>query len=228
MDTVFFTATRSDPRLDTVRQLVADRGVASKDLEPAEFKQRFGQWRHQGVVAHFRPAAPMAEPEMLNRLLHSEAPPLVLVLDQITDPHNFGAILRTADAVGVTCVVVPKQASVGITPVVRKVASGAADLVPVCRVSNLSRSLGELKTLGIWLYGAAGEENSAAYDSIDYRAPVAIVMGAEGKGLRRLSRQACDQLIRIPMAGVVSSLNVSVAAGVCLYEVVRQRGADNR
>lgn len=227
VEIVYFSESRRDPKVEAVRQLASDNGVACEDLDPADFKHRFGQWRHQGVVAQIQPAAPMAEPEMLDMLGQLQQPPLVLVLDQITDPHNFGAILRTADATGVTCVVMPKQASVGVTPVVRKVASGAADMVPVCRVSNLVRSLTELKSVGLWLFGAAGDDSSVDYDSVDYRLPIALVMGAEGKGLRRLSRRACDQLIKIPMKGVVSSLNVSVATGVCLYEVVRQRGSGN-
>lgn len=220
---VLFSASRKDPRIDAIKKLASDRGIASSILEAKEFQLRFEHWRHQGVVAYFCPTPPLTEPEMLEMLGRKKEPPTVLVLDQITDPHNFGAILRTADATGVACVLVPKQASVGITPVVRKVASGAADIVPVCRVSNLARSLEELKSLGFWLYGATGEDDATVYGSVDYSGSVALVMGAEGKGLRRLSKEACDQLIRIPMAGVVSSLNVSVAAGVCLYEIARQR-----
>lgn len=226
VDTVYFSD-RSDPRLQAVRNLASDSRVVCENLESAEFQKRFDQWRHQGVVAQCHQVAPMTEPQMLEMLGALSVPALVLVLDQITDPQNFGAILRTADAAGVHCVVIPKKGSVGITPVVRKVASGAAETIPVCRVSNLARTLGELKALGLWLYGAAGEADAVNYDSIDYGGPVAIVMGAEGKGVRRLSREACDQLVRIPMAGMVSSLNVSVATGICLYEVIRQRSIEN-
>ena len=220
---LYFSQKRTDPRVEAVKQLAEDQGVSCELLAARDFGQRFDQWKHQGVVAHVEPCAPLSEPEMLDMLAGLQQPALVLVLDQITDPHNFGAILRTADAAGVHCVVVPKSGSVGITPVVRKVASGAAETVPVCRVANLARSLAELRSIGLWLYGAAGESGAESYERVDYRAPAALVVGAEGKGLRRLSREACDQLIRIPMAGLVTSLNVSVATGVCLFEVVRQR-----
>ena len=223
VETIYFSDNRGDVRLQAVRQLANDSGTTCESLSAVEFRQRFDQWQHQGVVAYCRPATSVSEPEMLDRLGALQRPPLVLVLDQVTDPHNLGAILRSADAAGVDCVVVPKKGSVGITPVVRKVASGAVESVPVCRVTNLARSLGELKSLGLWVYGAAGESDAKCFHAVDYAVPLALVMGAAGKGLRRLSREACDVLIRIPMAGLVSSLNVSVATGVVLYEVVRQR-----
>ncbi len=224
--TVLFSDKRNDPRLDTLRRLADSCNVPCEDLAAREFQHRFDQWKHQGVVALCQPAEPMTEPQMLEMLAGLEKPALVLALDQITDPHNFGAVLRTADAAGVDCVLLPRNGSVGMTPVVRKVASGAAETIPVCRVTNLARSLGELKSLGLWLYGAAGEAGAVGYNTVDLSASVGIVMGAEGSGLRRLSRQACDQLISIPMAGSVESLNVSVATGICLYEAVRQRGIE--
>jgi 23S rRNA (guanosine2251-2'-O)-methyltransferase len=147
---------------------------------------------------------------------------LILVLDGITDPHNFGACLRTADACGVDCVVIPKDNAVGITPVVRKVASGAVDTVPVVQVTNLVRSIKKIQEAGVWVYGAAGETDQSLYQT-DLKGKTAIVMGAEEKGLRRLTRETCDVLLKIPMQGKVESLNVSVATAVFLYEVVRQR-----
>jgi 23S rRNA (guanosine2251-2'-O)-methyltransferase len=147
---------------------------------------------------------------------------LFLVLDGVTDPHNLGACLRTADATGVTAVIVPKDKSASITPIVRKVASGAAETVPLVQVTNLARALRELQDMQVWVIGTAGEATESLY-AVDYSGPVAIVMGAEGDGMRRLTRETCDQLITIPLLGTVSSLNVSVATAVCLYEVVRQR-----
>ncbi len=140
----------------------------------------------------------------------------------MTDPHNLGACLRTADAAGVTGVIVPKDKSAQITPTVRKVASGAAEQVPLVVVTNLARTMRDLQEKGVWVYGTAGEATQSLYD-IDYRGPVALVMGAEGKGMRRMTRETCDELVSIPLSGSVSSLNVSVASGVCLFEVVRQR-----
>jgi 23S rRNA (guanosine2251-2'-O)-methyltransferase len=161
---------------------------------------------------------------------HLEAldhPPLVLVLDGVTDPHNLGACLRSADAAGVDAVILPKDKSASVTPVVRKVACGAAETVPLHAATNLARVLKGLKERGIWLYGAAGEARSSLYAQ-DLTGPAALVLGSEGAGLRRLTREHCDFLVHLPMAGAVSSLNVSVATGVCLFEVVRQRTADPR
>ncbi len=223
IDELHINQVRNDNRLQQVQKLATDAGVKLGQIDQKSFQQKYGELPHQGVVALCRPREPMSEPEMLQMLSSLEEPALVLVLDQITDPHNFGAILRTADASGVHCVIAPKNASVGITPVVRKVASGAAETMAYCRVANLARCLAELKSLGIWLYGAAGEAPSQDYTTVDFTGSVALLMGAEGSGLRRLTRESCDGLIRIPMRGSVESLNVSVATGVCLYEVVRQR-----
>ena len=154
----------------------------------------------------------------------STSPPLLLVLDGITDPHNLGACLRTADASGVLAVIAPKDKSVGLTPTVRKVASGAAETVPFVQVTNLARTLDQLKARGVWVVGTA-DDGEASIHEADLKGPLALVMGAEGKGMRRLTREKCDVLVRIPMLGQVESLNVSVATGVCLYEALRQRGA---
>jgi 23S rRNA (guanosine2251-2'-O)-methyltransferase len=148
--------------------------------------------------------------------------PLLLVLDGVTDPHNLGACLRSADAAGVQAVIVPKDRSASLTPVVRKVACGAAETVPLVAVTNLARTLKQLQQRGLWVVGTAGEAQQYIYE-LDLKIPTVIVMGAEGAGMRRLTRENCDYLARLPMAGGVSSLNVSVAAGVCLFEAVRQR-----
>jgi 23S rRNA (guanosine2251-2'-O)-methyltransferase len=150
--------------------------------------------------------------------------PFLLILDGVTDPHNLGACMRSAEAAGVQAVIIPKDNAVGITPTVQKVASGAAEIIPLVVVTNLSRTLRQLQDRGIWVIGAAGETEQLIYDA-DLKGPLAIVMGAEEKGLRRLTRDNCDILVKLPMMGLVSSLNVSVAAGVCLFEALRQRQA---
>jgi 23S rRNA (guanosine2251-2'-O)-methyltransferase len=162
--------------------------------------------------------------ELLGRL---EVPPFLLVLDGVTDPHNLGACLRSADAAGVDAVVVPRDKSADLNATSRKVACGAAEVVPFVRVTNLSRTLQALKARGVWLFGAAGEAEKSLYDN-DLTLSMALVMGAEGSGLRRLTREQCDYLVRLPMSGSVSSLNVSVATGICLFEAVRQRLAGRR
>ena len=187
--------------------------------------------RHQGVVAEAleEPVrGEIGQPnlwdewQLLQAVKDKTGPVLILVLDGVTDPHNLGACLRSADAAGVDAVVVPKDKSADLNPTARKVACGAAETVPFVRVTNISRTLKALKELGVWLYGTAGEAKNSLYDS-DLTGSMALVMGAEGGGLRRLTREQCDHLVKLPMAGSVSSLNVSVATGVCLFEVVRQR-----
>ncbi|GHE20732.1 23S rRNA (guanosine(2251)-2'-O)-methyltransferase RlmB [Halomonas urumqiensis] len=181
---------------------------------------------HQGIVAFTAPLAFGNEAELWFKLeaWPHPSPPLLLVLDGVTDVHNFGACLRSADAAGVHGVIVPKDKSAPLNAMVRKVACGAAESVPVYQVTNLARSLARLKELGVWITGTAGEAESLVFD-VDLQGPLAVVMGAEGKGLRRLTREACDTLVKLPMAGSVSSLNVSVATGICLFEAVRQRGS---
>jgi 23S rRNA (guanosine2251-2'-O)-methyltransferase len=162
---------------------------------------------------------------MLDELLErTEGPPLILVLDGVTDPHNLGACLRTADAAGALAVIVPKDKSATLTPVVRKVACGAAEVIPLVAVTNLARTLEKLQQRGLWVVGTAGEAEQEIYQQ-DLTGPLVMIMGAEGKGMRRLTREHCDFLVKLPMAGSVSSLNVSVATGVCLFEAVRQRQA---
>lgn len=177
--------------------------------------------QHQGIVAKAKPAKVLDESD-LDKILNNQASPFLLVLDGVTDPHNLGACLRTADAAGVHAVVVPKDKSAALSPIVRKVACGAAEVIPFIQVTNLSRTLKSMQDKGVWIVGTAGEAQQSLYE-IKLSGPTALVMGAEGKGMRRLTRENCDQLIKLPMAGSVSSLNVSVATGICLYEIVRQR-----
>lgn len=179
---------------------------------------------HQGVVAFCVPLVAEGEESLWLKLRAWSAavPPLLLVLDGVTDVHNFGACLRSADAAGVHGVIVAKDKAAPLNATVRKVACGAAEVVPVYQVTNLTRTLSKLKQEGVWITGTAGEATTSLY-ALDFTGPMALVMGAEGKGMRRLTREACDHLVKLPMAGQVSSLNVSVATGVCLFEAVRQR-----
>jgi 23S rRNA (guanosine2251-2'-O)-methyltransferase len=180
-----------------------------------------GTDKHQGCV--LRVKAGHAKVVSLDELLQNiTAESLFLVLDGVQDPHNLGACLRTADAAGVAAVIVPKDRAASMTPVVKKVAAGAAESVPLVTVTNLSRSLKDMKDAGIWLVGTTGDAEKSLYDE-DLQGPIALVMGAEGEGMRRLTTEACDYLVKLPMKGQVESLNVSVATGVCLYELLRQR-----
>lgn len=176
---------------------------------------------HQGVVAFCEKSRAYSEAD-IESIVHQHKKPLLLVLDGVQDPHNLGACLRTADAAGVDAVIAPKDKAVGLTPVVSKVASGAAETVPFIQVTNLARTLGALKEMNIWVVGAAATAEQSLFEA-DLKVACACVMGAEGKGLRRLTQECCDFLVNIPMYGTVSSLNVSVATGVFLFEVVRQR-----
>ncbi len=223
---------REDKRIRTLVELAQNQGVPVA-REPKKDLDEMVDGRHQGVVAetlddprHGEVTAPnlWSEADLMRFVENEEGPLLLLVLDGVTDPHNLGACLRSADAAGVQAVIVPKDKSADLTPTARKVACGAAEVVPFVRVTNIARALEGLKARGVWLYGAAGEAENSLYDS-DLTGSIALVMGAEGAGLRRLTREACDHLVRLPMAGSVSSLNVSVATGVCLFEVVRQRQA---
>jgi len=183
-----------------------------------------GQARHQGIVALYEPP-PMTHEDALAGLLERDAmETLVLVLDGVTDPHNLGACLRSAAAAKATAVIVPKDRAVGLTPVVRRASAGGADRVPLIAVTNLARTLRELKDAGVWITGLAGDTETSVYE-VDFRGPVALVLGGEGEGMRRLTRELCDFMAKIPMPGTMESLNVSVATGVVLFEALRQRGA---
>ncbi len=218
---------REDRRIAEVRALADAAGVAVQALERRDFERRLRHLPagavHQGVMALCRMGVSVLDERALDALLDGlGGPALLLVLDEVTDPHNLGACLRTADAAGVHAVIVPKDRSAPLNMTARKVACGAAETIPFVAVTNLSRTLEALQQRGIWIAGAAGEAQASLYD-IDFNLPIAIVMGSEGKGLRRLTREHCDYLMAIPMAGALSSLNVSVATGLCLFEAVRQR-----
>lgn len=223
---VLVNASRQDKRTQRIIEQARAAGVRFDLVQPAAFNQRLqklelGDINHQGVIAVVHAITPKDE-NFLWQLLDNTTDPLLLILDGVTDPHNLGACLRTADAAGVAAVIVPKNRSAGLTPVVVKVASGAAEQVPLVLVTNLARTMAELRDRGVWLTGTAGETEHSIYDA-NLKGATGIVMGAEGEGMRRLTREHCDLLVKIPMVGTVSSLNVSVAAGVCLYEAVRQR-----
>ncbi|MCK7549226.1 23S rRNA (guanosine(2251)-2'-O)-methyltransferase RlmB [Marinobacter koreensis] len=218
---VWIQTGRQDKRVRSITDALDGLGVRWQVVHRRELDSRVSGV-HQGVVAAVSESREWSESDLLAELDRSGKPAFLLVLDGVTDPHNLGACMRTADAVGVQAVVVPKDKSASLTPVARKVACGAAETVPFVRVTNLARFLRSLQDQGVWLIGAAGEASGTLYQA-DFKGPVALVMGAEGKGLRRLTREHCDQLINIPMLGHVDSLNVSVATGVCLYEALRQR-----
>jgi 23S rRNA (guanosine2251-2'-O)-methyltransferase len=207
-------------RLDSLRAAADQAGISIRELGVHELDTLSQYQRHQGVVA--RIVIGQAEQQSLEQLLATVEQPFLLILDGIQDPHNLGACLRTADAAGVDAVIVPRDKAVGVTPVVRKVACGAAESMPLFQVTNLARTLRQLQQAGLWIIGADERGDKGLYVA-DLRGPLALVLGAEGKGLRRLTREHCDMMVSIPMAGQVSSLNVSVATGVCLFEVVRQR-----
>ena len=220
---VWLAEGRSDPRVQTLITLADESRVPVGNAERREMDV-WVEGVHQGVVAEVSPSQVWGE-AMLNELLdRTEGAPLILVLDGVTDPHNLGACLRTADAAGALAVIVPKDKSATLTPTVRKVACGAAEVIPLVAVTNLAATLKKLQQRGLWIVGTAGEAEQELYDQ-DMTGPTILIMGAEGKGMRRLTREHCDYLVRLPMAGSVSSLNVSVATGVCLFEAQRQRGA---
>ncbi|TNF32471.1 MAG: 23S rRNA (guanosine(2251)-2'-O)-methyltransferase RlmB [Gammaproteobacteria bacterium] len=208
--------------LKAVLERASLAGVRAEVAPKQWFAQQFPEANHQGVAALCVPAKALPESALMP-LLGTVPQPLVLVLDGVTDPHNLGACLRTAEVAGVTVVVIPKDRAAGLTPVVRKVSSGASERVPLVQVTNLARTLKQLKEAGLWVVGAAGEAEQALYAQ-DMTGPLVLVMGAEGSGLRRLTREHCDFLVRIPMQGDVGSLNVSVATGIMLFEIVRQKG----
>jgi 23S rRNA (guanosine2251-2'-O)-methyltransferase len=187
-----------------------------------ELERHAGEARHQGIVARYEAAPAAHESDLADLLLRDSERTLVLVLDGVTDPHNLGACLRSAAAAGITAVVVPKDRAVGLTPVVRRAAAGGAERVPLIAVTNLARTLRELKDAGVWITGLAGDTDRSLY-AIDFTGPVAIALGGEGEGMRRLTRESCDFVASIPMPGGMESLNVSVATGVALFEALRQR-----
>lgn len=219
-DALYAAKERKDQRMQKMTALAKQQGVQVKWVAKDKLDELCEE-NHQGVVAELKPGKSYGEKDLEKIVGETEGHPLILVLDGVTDPHNLGACLRTADAAGVHAVVVPKDNSASLNDVARKVASGAAETVPLIAVTNLARSIGKLQELGLWVTGTAGEAKVSHYQA-DLRGPRVIVMGAEGKGMRRLTRECCDELVKIPMCGEVSSLNVSVATGVILFEVCRQ------
>jgi 23S rRNA (guanosine2251-2'-O)-methyltransferase len=213
---------KRNARLKQVEQLAKGAGVAIRYLSQRELDHLVDGQRHQGVVVAMASMQPQAteKKDLLTHVDAIEGPPFLLILDGVQDPHNLGACLRSADAAGVHAVIVPKDKAVGLTPTVRKVASGAAETVPFFQVTNLARTLDQLKERGIWVMGSAAEASAFHYQE-DFSVPLALVMGAEGKGMRRLTTEKCDHLLSIPMRG-----DVSVATGIFLFEVVRQRASE--
>ncbi len=214
---------RKDRRLSELAGQAQGAGITVQWVGRDELDTLSEGARHQGAVARVRVSSARNETFLEQLLTSLEQPPFLLVLDGVTDPHNLGACLRSADAAGIHAVIAPRDRACGLTPVVRKVASGAAESVPFVQVTNLARTLKMLQGAGVWVVGTALEGAQADLFHTSLSGPLALVLGAEGKGLRRLTQENCDQLAYIPMVGTVQSLNVSVAAGICLFEALRQR-----
>ncbi len=219
---LYVSEDRDDKRIHDLLNMAEQKHIPIQRLSSQKMNQRFADFTHQGIVASAGALPEYVERDIPLLLQASKQPCLILILDGVTDPHNLGACLRSADGAGVDFVVIPKDKNASVTPVVSKVACGAAESVPLVRVTNLARTIEILKEKGVWIYGAAGEAETSIYN-LDCKTSIAMVMGAEGTGMRRLTRDLCDGLFSLPMQGTVSSLNVSVATGVCLYEAVRQR-----
>ena len=213
---------RRDKRAQLIIQLARQHAIPLQRVEREELDQLTASGRHQGVVASAAVQPALNEAALKALLAGLEVPPFLLILDGVQDPHNLGACLRTADAAGVHAVIAPRDKACGLTSTVRKVASGAAETVPFVQVTNLVRTIKELQQAGLWVIGTDPDSSEDLY-STDLTGPLALVLGAEGTGLRRLTREACDILVKLPMQGTVQSLNVSVSAGICLYEALRQR-----
>lgn len=223
IEEVLVDGARRDRRLRELLDEMAKLNLAVTTSDRATLDRLSNGANHQGVIAHTRTPAALAESDLDELLAALSVPPLLLLLDGVTDPHNLGACLRTADAAGVHAVIAPRDKSVGLTPVVCKVASGAAETVPFIQVTNLARSMRHLQqTFGVFLVGTSGDAERSLFDTA-LNGALGLVMGAEGSGLRRLTRENCDHLVRLPMLGQVTSLNVSVSSGICLYEALRQR-----
>ncbi len=221
---LFLQKGRRDKKVNEIEGVARAAGVS---IQVAD-KRKLDGWvkgNHQGIIAEVKFKDVKLNESELHDLVEENKNILLLVLDGVTDPHNLGACLRTADAAGVDAVIIPKDRSASLTGTARKVACGAAENVPLVPVTNLARFLSKLKEQNVWIVGTAGEATTNHFDS-NYSGSLALVMGAEGSGMRRLTRENCDELIKIPMAGSVSSLNVSVATGVCLYEILRQQKAN--
>ena len=218
---VFILKGREDKRLMPLIKALEAQGVVIQVANRQWLDDKAEGAVHQGIIARVKPGRQYQENDLPDLLAEHERP-FLLILDGVTDPHNLGACLRSADAAGVHAIIVPKDRSAQLNATAKKVACGAAENVPLIRVTNLARTMRMLQEANVWIVGTAGEATHTLFES-KFNGPVALVMGAEGEGMRRLTREHCDELISIPMAGTVSSLNVSVATGVCLFEIVRQR-----
>ncbi|WP_286234670.1 23S rRNA (guanosine(2251)-2'-O)-methyltransferase RlmB [Thalassotalea sediminis] len=222
---LFLLKGREDERLAPIVNLARKYAIPTQVVQRKVLDDKSKGEQHQGVLARITPEKLLTEHDLDDILLRASqqnTPPFLLILDGVTDPHNLGACLRNADAAGVQAIIVPKDNAARLSATVRKVAVGAAETVPLIQVTNLARTMKQLQEQGIWIIGTAGETDTSLYD-VSLQGPMALVMGAEGKGMRRLTKENCDQLVKLPMAGDVSSLNVSVATGICLFEIVRQR-----
>jgi 23S rRNA (guanosine2251-2'-O)-methyltransferase len=219
---IYIEADSQNARLKELSDRARDLGLKPHSRPREALDRMTGGARHQGAVARYQAPPPRSENELYTLVEKEEKNTLLLVLDGVTDPHNLGACLRSAEAAGCTAVIVPKDKAAGITPTVRRASSGAADRLAFFAVTNLARTLKALKDRGVWLVGLAGDVEQDFY-ALDLKGPIAIVLGSEGEGMRRLTRESCDFLVHIPMRGSVESLNVSVATGVALFEALRQR-----
>lgn len=213
---------RRDNKIEAIVELAKKQGLTIDRGSRQDLDEVTAGGNHQGVAAMCSQPQVYSEHDLRSLVDKLEVPPFLLILDGVQDPHNLGACFRTAEAAGVHAIIAPKDKSVGLTAVVSKVASGAAEIIPFVQVTNLVRAMEELKKLGLWIFGAEAEAKQTIYQT-DLLGPVAIVLGSEGTGLRRLTREHCDKLVRIPMVGLIESLNVSVATGIFLFEVTRQR-----
>lgn len=223
---LFILHGRRDARVNELIDMAKREGVRHQSMDNAWFRRRAGDVAHQGVLLECAERALAKEPELMSHLSGLSHDALILVLDGVTDPRNFGACLRSASGAGVDAVIVPKRNSAPLSPVTLKTAQGAVEDLLIVEVTNLARTLKSLAQMGIWIVGT-DDEADMVYSDFDAHCALAVVMGSEGKGLRRLTKDLCDQLVNIPMAGSVASLNVSVATGIVLYEVVRQRKTAN-
>ncbi|MFK7794851.1 MAG: 23S rRNA (guanosine(2251)-2'-O)-methyltransferase RlmB [Gammaproteobacteria bacterium] len=219
---IWLEQNKSNARIEQVVGHANKLGISVQQVQRTKLDQLCEGTQHQGIAASCTPTPLVDEQELADQIANTSTPPLILILDEVSDPHNFGACLRTADAAGVDAVVVPQRNSAPLSPTVHKIASGATLRLKISKTTNLARFIDAIKKSGVWVYGAAGEASGSIYQS-NLSHACAIVMGAEGQGLRRLTQERCDELYSLPMLGSVESLNVSVATGIFLYEAVRQR-----
>ena len=213
---------RQDARIDAIIEAAKKQKITVNKVEREQLDEMMPDARHQGSIARCKPLGNLDESDLFKLIAELDEPPFLLILDCVQDPHNLGACMRTAEAAGAHAVIAPKDRASGITATALKVSSGAAERLPFIQVTNLARVLRELQENGVWLVGTAGECKDTLFD-VDLKGPLAVILGAEGRGIRRLTREHCDQVVYIPMNGGAESLNVSVAAGVCLFEASRQR-----